>query len=550
MLNNMTIKARLILLVGAIMAVIVFNQGVSYYANSKMQSDMQDTAERRIHLIRTANRIMFTLADERAEVMAALQHDPSSTTFKSLDHPTSKHLDKIASNKARLDEYFADLDRDTHSAEGNRLAKELADARIAFATEGLHPCVEAIQAGQWSEAEHLLLSKINPLIAVALEKGKAVAEHVDAGAKHTLEDALSVAHSMELLMLFGTLLAVAVGLGLGYSIIAGIVRSTNSMRDVMSRTATDGDLTRTVQVSGKDEVAQAAVAFNSLMESFRQVMRQVHDSANTVISTATQLSATSTQITQGSQVQSEAAASTAAAIEEITVSINSVAANTEDVRKLSDMSLQQTQHGNQNVTEMIVEIQSVQDAVNQIAGSVKEFVDSTRAIASMTQQVKDIADQTNLLALNAAIEAARAGEQGRGFAVVADEVRKLAEKSAQSASEIDQVTNSLNQKSAHVEATVQGGLRSLQATQEHVARVSSVLTEAGESVKRSSNGVNDIAASVSEQSLASTEIARNVEKIAQMSEENHAAVDSNSQDIVRLEKLARELQSTVDRFKV
>jgi methyl-accepting chemotaxis protein len=248
-------------------------------------------------------------------------------------------------------------------------------------------------------------------------------------------------------------------------------------------------------------------------------------------------------------VQNEAAASTAAAVEEITVSINAVAANTEDVRKLSEQSLQQTRNGNQSVTEMISEIQSVQNAVNQIEGSVKEFVDSTRAIASMTQQVKDIADQTNLLALNAAIEAARAGEQGRGFAVVADEVRKLAEKSAQSASEIDQVTNSLNQKSSHVEATVQEGLRSLKATQEYVARVSVVLTEAGESVTKSSNGVNDIASSVSEQSLASTEIARNVEKIAQMSEENHAAVNSNSQDIVRLEKLARELQSAVGRFK-
>ncbi len=550
MLNNMTIKARLILLVSAIMAVIVFNQGVSYYANAKMQSSMQDIAERRIHLIRTANRIMFTLADERAEVMAALQHDPASTTFKLLDHPTSKHLDHIAANKTKLDEYFADMEKNINTAAGKALLKELTNARAEFASQALHPSLKAIKEGQWTEAENLLLSKVNPMLNTTIEKGKAVAEYQDEKAKQAMEEALETAHNMELLMLFGTLLAVAVGVGLGYSIIAGIVRSTNSMRDVMSRTATDGDLTRTVQVSGKDEVAQAAVAFNSLMESFRQVMRQVHDSANTVISTATQLSATSTQITQGSQVQSEAAASTAAAIEEITVSINSVAANTEDVRKLSDMSLQQTQHGNQNVTEMIVEIQSVQDAVNQIAGSVKEFVDSTRAIASMTQQVKDIADQTNLLALNAAIEAARAGEQGRGFAVVADEVRKLAEKSAQSASEIDQVTNSLNQKSAHVEFTVQGGLRSLQATQEHVARVSSVLTEAGESVKRSSNGVNDIAASVSEQSLASTEIARNVEKIAQMSEENHAAVDSNSQDIVRLEKLARELQSTVDRFKV
>lgn len=232
------------------------------------------------------------------------------------------------------------------------------------------------------------------------------------------------------------------------------------------------------------------------------------------------------------------------------MSINSVAANTEDVRKLSEKSLQQTQQGNQDVNAMVAEIHRVQEAVNQIARSVKEFVDSTRAISGMTQQVKDIADQTNLLALNAAIEAARAGEQGRGFAVVADEVRKLAEKSAKSASEIDQVTNSLNQKSSLVEAVVQTGLRSLQATQQQVERVSAVLTEAGDAVAQSSHGVSDIAASVSEQSLASTEIARNVEKIAQMSEESHAAVQSNNKDIVRLEGLAKGLQTAVSRFRV
>ena len=333
-------------------------------------------------------------------------------------------------------------------------------------------------------------------------------------------------------------------------LIGSVTRPVRELQQAMLVMQADGDLSKRVTVRSEDEIGQAATAFNGLIDGFANIIRQVLANAGTVSGTATQLSASSLQIAQGSQAQSEAAASTAAAVEEITVSINSVAANTEDVRKLSEKSLQQTEQGNQSVTAMIGEISRVQEAVNQIAGSVKEFVDSTRAIAGMTQQVKEIADQTNLLALNAAIEAARAGEQGRGFAVVADEVRKLAEKSAKSASEIDKVTNSLNQKSTQVEATVQAGLHSLHATQEQIGRVSAMLTEAGEAVTKSSHGVSDIAASVGEQSLASNEIAHNVEKIAQMSEENHAAVESNNQDIVRLEQLARELQAAVSRFKV
>ncbi len=549
MLGNMTIKARLFLLVGAIMAVIVFNQAVGYYSISGLKEETQDIAERRIHLIRTINRIMNIWQEQRNELYAALQHDPTFKFSNMHDHPVSKHIDKILDNRTKMSGYFDEMEKDIHSAEGKRLFQEVKDARNAWVKDGMSPALEALKAGKYDEVERVLLTNINPILNTAIEKGRAYASHEDEGAKHALETASANAARMEYLMLFGMLLALGIGVGLGYSIISGIVRSTKDMSDAMALTAADGDLTRAVPVHGNDEVARSAKSYNALLDSFRQTIRQVHTSADTVITTATQLAATSAQITQGSQVQSEAAASTAAAIEEITVSINSVAANTEEVRKMSDQSLQQTRHGNQSVTAMIGEIQSVQEAVNQIAGSVKEFVESTRAIAGMTQQVKDIADQTNLLALNAAIEAARAGEQGRGFAVVADEVRKLAEKSAQSASEIDKVTNALNQKSTHVEATVQGGMRSLQATQEHVARVSAVLTEAGESVNKSSSGVSDIASSVSEQSIASTEIARNVEKIAQMSEENHAAVNSNSRDIVRLESLARELQAAVGRFR-
>jgi len=234
----------------------------------------------------------------------------------------------------------------------------------------------------------------------------------------------------------------------------------------------------------------------------------------------------------------------------MTISINSVAENTEGVRKLSDESLQKTQEGNTQVISMIAEVQNVQDAVTEIASTVREFVASTQSISSMTQQVKDIADQTNLLALNAAIEAARAGDQGRGFAVVADEVRKLAEKSAISANAIDQVTTSLKHNSTRVEEVVSKGLRALQVTHEKADFVSNMLTGAGQSVLASTQGINEIAASVSEQSHASKNIAKHVEKIAQMSGENHTSVQASTLDVMELDKLTQDLQHAVSRFKV
>ncbi|MCX7194092.1 MAG: methyl-accepting chemotaxis protein [Proteobacteria bacterium] len=550
MLGNMTIKARLTMLVSVIMVIGVLVATAAYMGIAHLQAATEDIAVRRIHLIRSVNKLMYAIADNRAQLMRAMQHDPANPASKLHDHPTARHLEAIAENATRIDELFAEMEKDTHSEEGKRTLAEFKEARAAYSNDGLLLGIQAVKDGKFEEAGVLLSKKVNPLLDAAMVKGHAVAEHENEKAKQAYEAAMESAHNAEIMLFGGVLFMLAAASGLGYSIIAGVSRSTGDMRDAMTRTAADGDLSRRVTVHGSDEVAQASIAYNGLIDGFANIIRQVGNSANTVSSTAVNLSDASRQISQGSQTQTEAAASTAAAIEEITVSINLVASNTEDVRKLSEKSLQQTRLGNQNVTGMIGEIGRVQDAVQLIAGSVKEFVDSTRAIAGMTQQVKDIADQTNLLALNAAIEAARAGEQGRGFAVVADEVRKLAEKSAQSANEIDRVTNSLNQKSTHVEATVQSGLRSLQATSEQVERVASVLTEAGLLVEQSSGGVSDIAASVNEQSLASNEIARNVEKIAQMSEENYAAVESNTHEIVRLEQLARELQGAVSRFKV
>lgn len=540
MLNDIKIKTRLITLLLTLLAFELVIAGIDYYATSNTVKALNSVYIDRLIPVEQLNEIARKNLLNRIAIANGVTHPEEMP----------KYLQQIDDNRVEINKLWETYMATHLTEEEKGLAKTFSDLRGRFVEEGIKPAVVAMKARDLEAVKRIQEQAIRPISGPLTESLDALIKLQEREAKHLYDKAKadeSLSHTVSISMLvMGTVLG---GL-FGYSIVSGINSSVGDLRGTMVKMAADGDLTARVKVHGKDELGQAATAFNGLIDGFASIIRQVNNNASAVSNSATNLSSASLQISKGSQSQSEAAASTAAAVEEITVSINSVAANTEDVRKLSAQSLSQTQQGNQSVTAMVGEIQTVQDAVNKIAGSVKEFVDSTRAIAGMTQQVKEIADQTNLLALNAAIEAARAGEQGRGFAVVADEVRKLAEKSAQSASEIDQVTNSLNKKSGEVEATVQQGLRSLQATQQQVGQVSGILTGAGEAVEKASHGVNDIASSINEQSLASAEIARNVEKIAQMSEENHAAVNSNTDEIVKLERLAKELSGAVGRFKV
>ena len=333
-------------------------------------------------------------------------------------------------------------------------------------------------------------------------------------------------------------------------IINQVIQPTKELQRTMLAMQSDGDLSKRIAVHSSDEIGQTADAFNALVKSFQSIVSQVHGYAGQVASSASSLTNNAEQIAQSSQQQSDAAANTAGAVDEMSASISSVADSANTVSQQSQDSLQRAVHGQQSLQEMISEIGHVQNAVQQMASSVDAFVKSTQTITSMTQQVRDIAEQTNLLALNAAIEAARAGEQGRGFAVVADEVRKLAEKSAQSASQIDVVTKTLADQSEQVEKSIQRGILSLQSSQNHMQSVASVLAQANESVEGVNRGVDGITASVNEQKRASQEIAHNVENIAAMAESNNVSIMRTVQEAKDMERLADNLKQSVGHFKL
>ena len=279
-------------------------------------------------------------------------------------------------------------------------------------------------------------------------------------------------------------------------------------------------------------------------------MSDVKRGAEQVMTTAHQMAASSQELTGSSDQQTQATVAMAAAIEEITVSIATVADSANNAHDMALEAGKLSGEGASTVRGAVGEMGKISASVGHSTQMIRELDKKSTEISNIVNVIKEIADQTNLLALNAAIEAARAGEQGRGFAVVADEVRKLAERTTVSTQEIAKMIDAIQ---SSTQSSVQG--MDLSSSQVHegmlmAQRSGDSMVHIEASTDKVREAVDGISSALREQSLAANQLAQEVEKIAQKSEMNGALAKQSSAAAQHLEEQAQALKLTVNRFKV
>ncbi|MFA6180487.1 MAG: PAS domain-containing methyl-accepting chemotaxis protein [Candidatus Methylopumilus sp.] len=312
----------------------------------------------------------------------------------------------------------------------------------------------------------------------------------------------------------------------------------------------NGHMSSQVDISGRDEMGEVLCSVQSTKVLLGSIIDQIASVSGHIDVRAKHLTEAMTKVAEGSQSQSEAANTMSSAVEKMTASIDLIAENAGEVRRVSDNSTSLAGEGGKIVRQVVEDMSRTNQSVMNTAQTMQQLGEQSDRIQNVVKVIKEIADQTNLLALNAAIEAARAGEQGRGFAVVADEVRKLAEKTGNSTQEIAGMVEEIRGSTSHAIAEMVATVEMVKAGTVMAEKAGSAIVEINDGVSRVLSGVEDISSSIQQQSLASREIAVNVEKVAQMSGENSDAVREVFGTVENLETLSSALEQSVKHFQV
>lgn len=340
---------------------------------------------------------------------------------------------------------------------------------------------------------------------------------------------------------------------LGFVVLLHVLmsRPIGTLIEMIKDVATgDGDLTKRLSLDRTDEIGTLGKWFDTFLDSLHGIIGDVAGVTQEVAGAATEIAASSEELAAGMRQQQEQTSQVAAAMEEMSCSVTEVARKAGDASEMSSRAGKKASQGGEVVEQTIEGMNSISEEVNQSAAAVSELGERGEQIGAIISVINDIAEQTNLLALNAAIEAARAGEHGRGFAVVADEVRKLAERTTRATEEVAESINAIQRETTNaVERMGKGKLRVTEGVK-LAGNAGNALREIVAGSGQVAQMIQSIAAGAEQQSSAATEVSRSIEAINAISSESAVGVRQAAEAATQLSMKAEQLQAMVNRFKL
>ncbi|HTH95206.1 MAG TPA: methyl-accepting chemotaxis protein [Rhodocyclaceae bacterium] len=447
---------------------------------------------------------------------------------------------------AALDLYESKLVSNDTDRQAIKVAKQAFIEYMDFANRVLdlsknHNKADAValMAKEATKRRGAVTDATDVVFKVNMDVAKASAADGEANYERTLYLSLGISTVM--------IIFVAVA---GFVIGRSITTPVNAMRESMVATATDLDFTKRLNLDSDDEIGQAVRAYEGLLGKLQNSFREIQQGIDGIYMAAAGVSRSAGEISTSSTTQSDSASGMAASIEELTVSVNHIATRASEVGEHAATSGAEAEKGAEVILSTVERMNHVADTVRISADAITKLKTLGETIASTVTVIKEVADQTNLLALNAAIEAARAGEQGRGFAVVADEVRKLAERTTQATEEIAGLLGSVQDGALNASHSMDDAVAAVAAGVESARSAGEAIEKIQLGARDTIGMVGEITEAVKEQSVASTHVAQEVERIAQMAEENSAEAGNTADGARQLDEMAQAIKNAVSIYRV
>lgn len=485
-------------------------------------------------------RLYLELIDEAGDMLASV------TSFTAGDLSKKAAFEKDSSSFQSYFEQLTPLEQKPQEIENLKKINELYNqikttSELIF--DKFDPTGRAAALKAADEMEHQLFAKVEEILdkSASEEKADAVA---------AIDDTLESLNNQLSTLIVISLIAFLTAGGISYYLTSNINRRLHNLLKVANRIS-EGDLTsRPIEDNSGDEIGEIAKAMNTMADSLNELINDINQVSNSVASAANEILTATLEMTQSCNEQADKANVISVATEEMTATVNEVAHQSSTAATSASESGIQAKTGGTVVTQTVQGINLLSEAVNSTAGIVNQLGERSTEIGTVIQVINGIAEQTNLLALNAAIEAARAGEQGRGFAVVADEVRTLAARTTEATQEVAKSIGAIQTDTTAVIGSINQGI-------EQASQSVELASKAGESLDTIMAGtesieamITSIAAACEEQSATTMEISKDVVAISSSSSEILQVTNQTSEKASRMNELSDQMKNLVERFKL